>query len=73
MDILGIIATFIIITLVDIPSIIKKSKHRVKYIGFYAFIIGIGLTISLIQVMDKAPASPTKVIESIIKGILGEA
>lgn len=72
MVILGIIAAFITITLIDIPSIVKKSKHRVKYIGLYAFILVIGFTISLLQVIDKAPASPANVIESIIKGIIGE-
>lgn len=73
MVILGVIAIFVTITLIDMPSIVKKSKHRVKYAVFYAFILVIGFTISLMQVMDKAPASPAKVIETIIKGIIGEA
>lgn len=73
MVVLGMIAAFITIALIDIPSIVKKSKHRVKYIGFYAFILVIGFTISLLQVIDKAPVSPAKVIESIIKRIMGEA
>ncbi|KNY25600.1 hypothetical protein [Pseudobacteroides cellulosolvens] len=72
MDILGVIVMFGTIALIDIPSIVKKSKHRVKYVGFYAFIIGIGFAISLLQVSGKAPASPAKVIESVIKGIIGE-
>jgi NADH:ubiquinone oxidoreductase subunit H len=72
MVVLGIIAAFIIIALIDIPSIVNKSKNRLKYIVFYAFILAIGFTISLLQVINKAPASPSKVIESIIKGITGE-
>ncbi len=71
MKIFGIIAIFIMLIMIDIPTIIKKTSGKLKYLIVYSFIITIGFTISVLQAIEKTPTSPSKAIEFIIKGIIG--
>jgi hypothetical protein len=72
MKVIGLIGLFIIITLIDMPAIIKKTEGRWKFLIIYGFIIITGFTISLLQIIKKAPISPSQIIEGIIKGFIGE-
>ncbi|MCX7747837.1 MAG: hypothetical protein N2645_13255 [Clostridia bacterium] len=72
MKVIGLVAAFMVIACIDVPSLLKKQDSKVKYLTVYGFIIISGFVISLLQVMNKPPVSPAKVIESIIKGITGE-
>lgn len=67
--IIGLIAAFCIVLLIDIPGLLK-TNNRIKTTIVYIFLIAAGFTISLLLVTDKAPVSPAKIIENIVKFIL---
>jgi NADH:ubiquinone oxidoreductase subunit H len=71
MKIFAIMALFLLLMLVDLPKIIKKTSGKLKYLIVYGFIITLGFTISLLQAIEKAPTSPAKTIEFIVKAIIG--
>jgi hypothetical protein len=70
--VIGLVVIFILIVIFDLKDILKKSKDIKKYILIYFVIIMLGLTLSILQIIDKPPVSPSKVIESVIKTVVGE-
>lgn len=68
--IVGVIAGFLIIILLDIPTLLKTNQRK-KTAIIYFVLISVGFTISLLLVLDKAPTSPSILIEDIIKNISG--
>jgi hypothetical protein len=67
--VIGLIAVFCIVILIDMPGLLK-TNHRIKGMIIYFFLLTTGFTISLLQMMDKAPISPSKIIENMIKFII---
>lgn len=67
---LGLIGVYILIFLFDLPSLIK-SKDKKRTIMVYALIFTMGFIISLLQILDKSPITPTIVIEKIFKTVIG--
>ncbi len=63
---------FILIAAIDIPSVMKKKTGKVKYLVLIGLIVIIGFTVSLLQIGGKAPISPSKIIEYLVKVVLGE-
>lgn len=72
MKVLGLTLIFVLIAIINITSIIKKTTEKVKYIVTYVFILAMSFIVSLLQVVEKSPTSPSKVIETIVKGIIGD-
>lgn len=66
----GVIAAFLSIILLDIPTLLKTNKRKKTAIIYFALIL-VGFTISFLLVLDKAPTSPSVLIEDIIKNISG--
>ena len=65
-----LIIIFFIIILIDLPIILNIDQKLKKTIVIYIILIGIGFTISLLQVINQAPTSPAVVIENVIKNIV---
>lgn len=72
MKIFGLIAIFLIIVVIDIPYIAKKITGKHRCFAAYGFILITGFIISILQVIERAPVSPSKVIQTIVKGIMGD-
>lgn len=72
MKIFGLVAIFLIVAVIDIPYIAKKTTGKLKCFAAYGFILITGFSISLLQVIEHAPVSPSKVIQTIVKGIMGD-
>lgn len=70
MDVIGVIFIFIVIISINLKDIVMESKNNNNYAKVYFIIIAIGLTISILQVIDKAPVSPSKIIESIVNKVV---
>lgn len=70
MDVIGIIFIFIVIISINLKDIVKESKNNKNYAKVYFIIIAIGLTISILQVIDKVPISPSKIIEFIVNKVV---
>lgn len=66
--VIGLIAIFVIIILIDIPGILKTNK-KIKTMVIYFFLMAAGFVISLLLIIDKAPTSPSKIIERIVKSV----
>jgi len=68
--VLGFIAAYLGIMLMDLPVIVKSNKLK-KTIIIYLVILSISFTITLLQALDKTPMSPSdaiaKVIDTFIK------
>ncbi|WHH61156.1 hypothetical protein [Petroclostridium sp. X23] len=69
MLVIGTIAVFLIIILIDI-GVLLKTNHKIKTMIVYFSLILVGFTISILQVVDKAPQSPSIIIEKIVKLII---
>lgn len=67
--ILSLIVVYCIIILIDIKDLTKTDK-MIKSTIIYWGLIGVGFVISLLQVIEKDPMSPTIIIEKLIKLIL---
>ena len=65
-----LILVFITIVLIDLRGLLK-TDHRIKTMLIYFFLLSVGFTISLLQIIDRAPTSPTVVIEKIVNSFLG--
>ncbi len=65
-----LILAFIIIVLIDLRELLK-TDHRIKTMLIYFFLLSVGFTISLLQIIDRAPTSPTVIIEKVVNSILG--
>ncbi len=70
MKVIAVIATFVVISMIDIPDLIKEKNDRIKRISLYSFFFIAGLTISILLVVEKAPISPSVIIEMIVKNIM---
>lgn len=70
MDVIGVIFIFIVIISINLKDIVMESKNNKNYAKVYFIIIAIGLTISILQVIDKAPISPSKIIETIVNKVV---
>ncbi len=64
--VIALIIVFILIIMVDISGLIKTNK-RLKTMIVYFSLITMGFVISLLQVIDKKPVSPSVIIEKIVK------
>lgn len=67
--IIYLIILFLIIILVDLRHLLKK-ENMIKYMLLYFFLLAIGFTISLFEILDKAPTSPAIIIEKIVKYVV---
>jgi len=67
--IIGLIAIFGVVVLIDLPGLLKTNQ-RAKTMIVYFFLLSAGLTISILQLLDKAPVSPAKVIEKMVKFVV---
>ena len=65
-----LILAFIVIVLIDLRELLK-TDHRIKTMLIYFFLLSVGFTISLLQIIDRAPTSPTVIIEKVVNSILG--
>ncbi|MCG8515406.1 MAG: hypothetical protein MI740_14805 [Halanaerobiales bacterium] len=65
-----LILAFIMIVLIDLRELLK-TDHRIKTMLIYFFLLSVGFTISLLQIIDRAPTSPTVIIEKVVNSILG--
>jgi len=66
--VIGLIALFIVVILIDARSLMNTNKKK-KSIFLYFSLISIGFTMSVLQVIDKAPPSPAVFIEKIVRSI----
>lgn len=70
MIILGILAVFIAIILIDLPLLLKAQQQR-KTVIIYSLIILLSSTVSIFQVIyDSNLLTPANVIENIIDFII---
>lgn len=67
--IIGVIAAFAIIILIDRP-VLNKTNKKIKTSIVYFSILTIAFILSLLQVIGKPPTSPSVVIEEIVKSIM---
>ncbi|KZL92413.1 hypothetical protein CLMAG_22220 [Clostridium magnum DSM 2767] len=63
-----IIFIFIVMVAYDLPGLLK-TKKRAKAMALYFIIVFIGLTLSILLVTDKAPVSPSILIEKMVKSM----
>lgn len=70
MVIISVIAAFCIIILMD-RSVLNKTDNKIKTSIIYYSILIVAFIISLLQVIGKAPTSPSYVIEEVVKSIIG--
>ncbi|MBM7615807.1 hypothetical protein [Alkaliphilus hydrothermalis] len=63
--IIGLTIGYILMMIFDIPLIIKSNKIK-KVIILYLTISLLGFTLSLLQILDKQPLSPSNLIAKII-------
>jgi hypothetical protein len=69
MAILALISVYILILAYDTPSILKLKKASLHMILYFT-ISFIGFVVSLLQIIDKPPISPSKIIENIVKAVV---
>lgn len=62
----ALIGVFCIVVLIDLPGLLKTNQRK-KSVILYLFLISMGFIISLLQVIDKTPVSPSIIIEKIVK------
>ena len=67
--IIGLIAIFGVVVLIDLPGLLKTNQ-RAKTMIVYFFLLAAGLTISILQILGKAPVSPAKIIEKMVKFVV---
>ena len=67
--VIGLVVIFIVVFLIDYSSLLNTNKNK-KMLITYAFLMILGFTISLLQIIDKAPPSPAIIIESIVNSII---
>ncbi len=66
MQVFGLIVIFAIVVLFDLTGLMK-TNNRTKSMVVYFSLIALGLTFSLLYVIDKAPSSPAVIMERIIR------
>lgn len=66
--VIGLIVIFCILVLIDLP-VLLKTNNRKKTAVIYIFLMALGFTIGLLQVLGNPPPSPSRIIENIIKSI----
>lgn len=68
MQIIGLVIIYLVIVLIDLPLIRKKSSRRLRYILSYSITASLGFIVGLLQIIDRLPISLARVIEVIITG-----
>lgn len=68
--IVGLIIGYCVIISIDLP-ILMKTNNKKKTLIVYTFILLSAFILSILLIIDKAPISPTIIIENIIKQIIG--
>lgn len=68
-DVISLIFVFGIIISIDLNSLLNSQNAKKNMIVYFTILI-FGFAISLLQTIDKAPASPTIYIEKAIDSIL---
>ena len=63
-----LIIVFLIIIVIDLPVLLKTHQKR-RVVLLYSFLMGVGLMMGILLRLDKAPTSPTLIIENIIDSI----
>lgn len=63
---IGLIAIYIVIILMDIPGIFKANK-KIKFMIVYLGLLSFSFLLSVLELMDKTPVSPTVIIETTLK------
>lgn len=63
-----VLTVFSILMLYDLPALIKH-KEPARVIAVYIFLMAVSLIVSLLLAVDKAPSSPAKWIEWMLKMI----
>lgn len=67
-NIILLVFAYILMLLIDFSSLYKEKKGKKIFIIYFSLIF-IGFTISLLQIIDKAPPSPAIYIERIVRSI----
>jgi len=65
----GLIAAYIGIIIIDLPVILRCNKIKKTTIIYFCILL-IGFILSLLQVIDQAPPSPSDVIAKILDSII---
>ncbi|OPJ55382.1 hypothetical protein [Alkalithermobacter paradoxus] len=68
--VIGLVVAYLVIILIDISDLLK-SKEKMKVISIYFSLVIIGFTISYLQIIGKAPTSPSILIENMVRSIMG--
>ncbi len=68
MEIIGLIVVYVLIIVYDIPSILKLKRVLVHLIVYICILLS-GFVISLLQIIEKPPISPSVIIENIVKSV----
>jgi len=66
----GLMAIYLLILLIDLAALIE-NRSKIKTLAAYCILMVIGFTISLLQIIDKAPPSPILIIEKAVKIVSG--
>jgi hypothetical protein len=69
MMVAGLIALFSIIVLIDITAL-RPAGSNTKAVMLYIIILTSGFVISLLMALDRAPVSPTVIIEKAVRMII---
>lgn len=69
MLVLGLTVLFLVVIAIDFKGLICSSK-KTKVIVTYMFLISCAYIISLLQIIDKEPISPTEIISKFIRGVI---
>lgn len=71
MLVIGVIALFLVVTLIDLPSLLKL-KSKKKAIVAYLFLLSIGFGLILLKILDQDITSPAIIFEKVIHYFLGK-
>ncbi|QVK18389.1 hypothetical protein KHQ81_01345 [Mycoplasmatota bacterium] len=64
--VVALIGVFLLVIIIDISGLMKTNQ-RLKTMIVYFTLLTLGFIISLLQVIDKKPVSPSIIIEKIVK------
>lgn len=66
MVIIWVTLLFILLSIIELRKLLK-TKCKIKHLVTFFVIMILGFIISILQLMKKAPISPSKVIEYIVR------
>lgn len=70
MLIVGLTGLFVVAVLLDLPLLLTSKKKK-KLAVVYLSILGLAYGIACLQIINKAPPSPSVMIEFIVRLIIG--